>query len=76
MNPSKELVDEGQFDGTLTLRIASDAGEDALRTAAQGTEIASVDIKPAALASESDDKEPCNSGKKAGRHGQKNGCRG
>jgi two-component system chemotaxis sensor kinase CheA len=47
MNPSKELVDEGQFDGTLTLRIASDAGEDALRTAAQGTEIATVDIKPA-----------------------------
>jgi two-component system, chemotaxis family, sensor kinase CheA len=64
MNPSKELVDEGQFDGTLTLRIASDAGEDALRTAAQGTEIASVDIKPAALASESDIKSPATPAKK------------
>jgi two-component system, chemotaxis family, sensor kinase CheA len=47
MTPSKELVDEGKFDGILTLRIASDAGEDALRTAAQGTEIASVSIKAA-----------------------------
>jgi two-component system, chemotaxis family, sensor kinase CheA len=46
MNPSKEQVDEGKFDGILTLCIASDAGEEALRTAAQGTEIATVDIKP------------------------------
>jgi two-component system, chemotaxis family, sensor kinase CheA len=46
MTPSKELVDEGKFDGTLTLTIASDAGEDALRTSAQGTEIAAVEIKP------------------------------
>ena len=47
MTPSKEQVDEGKFDGTLTLRIASDAGEEALRTAAQGTEIASVGITAA-----------------------------
>ena len=47
MNPSKEQVDEGKFDGILTLRIASEAGEEALKTSAQGTEIASVDIKPA-----------------------------
>lgn len=46
INPSKEAIDEGEFDGVLTLRIASDAGEEALKTAASGTEIASVDIKP------------------------------
>ncbi|NMB78952.1 MAG: chemotaxis protein CheA, partial [Methanomicrobiales archaeon] len=34
-----------KFDGSLTLRIASDAGEEALKTAASGTEIASVEIK-------------------------------
>jgi two-component system chemotaxis sensor kinase CheA len=45
-SPSKDLIDEGKFDGTLTLRIASDAGEEALRTSAQGSEIASVDIRP------------------------------
>jgi two-component system chemotaxis sensor kinase CheA len=64
MNPSKELVDEGQFDGILTLRIASDAGEDALRTAAQGTEIASVDIKPATPPEESAAKSPATPAKK------------
>ena len=47
INPSKEAIDEGKFDGSLTLRIASEAGEDALKTAALGTEIASVEIKPA-----------------------------
>ena len=46
INPSKEAIDEGRFDGTLTLRIASDAGEEALKTAASGTEIAGVTIKP------------------------------
>jgi two-component system chemotaxis sensor kinase CheA len=47
MTPSKEQVDEGNFEGVLNLTIASDAGEDALKTAAQGTEIASVEIQPA-----------------------------
>ena len=47
ITPSKEAIDEGKFDGSLDLRIASDAGEEALRTAALGTEIASVEIKPA-----------------------------
>ena len=46
INPSKEAIDEGKFDGILTLRIASDAGEEALKTAASGTEIAGVDIRP------------------------------
>jgi two-component system chemotaxis sensor kinase CheA len=47
INPSKEAIDEGKFDGSLDLRIASDAGEEALKTSALGTEIASVEIKPA-----------------------------
>lgn len=46
INPSKEAIDEGNFDGVLTLRIASDAGEEALKTAASGTEIAAVGVKP------------------------------
>jgi two-component system chemotaxis sensor kinase CheA len=46
INPSKEAIDEGNFDGVLTLRIASEAGEEALKTAASGTEIAGVDVTP------------------------------
>jgi len=45
MQPSKEAIDEGKFDGTVTLALASEAGEEALKTAALGTEIASVEIK-------------------------------
>ncbi|WP_428370911.1 chemotaxis protein CheW [Methanoregula sp.] len=48
--PSKELVDEGQFDGILVVKIACDAGEDALRTAATASEIQSVEIKAGAVA--------------------------
>ncbi|HVP96157.1 chemotaxis protein CheA [Methanoregula sp.] len=44
IQPSKEEIDGGKFDGTFRLTIASDAGEEALRTAALGTEIATVDI--------------------------------
>jgi two-component system, chemotaxis family, sensor kinase CheA len=47
INPAKEAIDEGKFDGSLTLCIASEEGEEALRTAALGSEIASVEIKPA-----------------------------
>lgn len=46
INPTKEAIDEGKFEGSFDLRIGSDAGEDALKTAASGTEIASVEIKP------------------------------
>jgi two-component system chemotaxis sensor kinase CheA len=46
-SPSREAIDEGEFDGTLQLTIASDVGEDALKTAATGTDIASVEIIPA-----------------------------
>ncbi len=48
--PSKELVDEGKFDGILEVKIASDADEDALRSAATVSEIQSVEIKAAAVA--------------------------
>jgi two-component system chemotaxis sensor kinase CheA len=48
-NPTNEAIDEGKFDGSLDLRIASDAGEEALRTAALGSEIAEVVVKPAVI---------------------------
>ena len=47
VNPPLEAIDEGKFDGTLQLLIASDAGEEALKTAASGTDIAEVEIRPA-----------------------------
>ena len=47
VNPSLEAIDEGKFDGTLQLIIASDAGEEALKTAASGTDITEVEIRPA-----------------------------
>jgi len=46
-NPTKEAIDAGDFEGILELRIASDAGEEALKTSATGTEIAKVEIRPA-----------------------------
>jgi len=46
VNPSMEAIDEGKFDGRVELIIASDAGEEALKTAALGTEIAEVVIHP------------------------------
>jgi two-component system chemotaxis sensor kinase CheA len=53
IKPSKEDIDEGKFDGTFHLTITSDTGEEALRTAAQGSEIATVDIKAAETPAES-----------------------
>ena len=47
LNPSMEEIDEGKFDGRVELVIASDAGEEALKTAASGTDIAEVVIRPA-----------------------------
>jgi two-component system chemotaxis sensor kinase CheA len=47
VNPTMEAIDEGKFDGRLELVIASDAGEEALKTAASGTEITEVVIRPA-----------------------------
>ena len=49
-SPTKEELDAGTCDGTVTVRIASDAGEEALKTAALGSEIASVEIVPAGTA--------------------------
>ncbi|HTY15334.1 MAG TPA: chemotaxis protein CheA [Methanoregulaceae archaeon] len=37
--PSKEVVEDGQFDGSLSLRIRSDAGIDALKAAVAGTDV-------------------------------------
>jgi two-component system chemotaxis sensor kinase CheA len=45
-NPSREAIDEGVFDGTLILKMASDVGEDALKTAATGTDIVFVEVIP------------------------------
>ena len=42
ITPSQEAIDQGKFDGSLDIRIASDPGEGALRTAALGTEIAEL----------------------------------
>ena len=47
VNPSLEAIDEGKFEGTLQLIIASDAGEEALITAVSGTDIAEVEIRAA-----------------------------
>jgi two-component system chemotaxis sensor kinase CheA len=45
VHPPREALDEGEFDGTLRLVIASDAGMSALKTAASGTEILNVEIQ-------------------------------
>ncbi|WP_332449539.1 chemotaxis protein CheA [Methanoculleus sp.] len=37
--PSRELIEDGKFDGQFEVFIESEAGEDALRTVASGTEI-------------------------------------
>jgi two-component system chemotaxis sensor kinase CheA len=47
MNPTFEAIDEGRFDGRLELVIASDSGEEALKTAASGTDISGIVIRPA-----------------------------
>ena len=47
MSPSFEAIDEGKFDGRLELVIASDSGEEALKTAASGTDISEIVIHPA-----------------------------
>jgi len=45
VHPPREALDEGTFDGTLRIVIASDAGVDTLKTAATGTEILNVEIR-------------------------------
>ena len=37
--PARGLIEDGKFDGPFEIRIASEAGEDALRTVASGPEI-------------------------------------
>ena len=36
--PARDLIEDGKFDGPFEIRIASEAGEDALRTVASGPE--------------------------------------
>lgn len=62
ITPSKDDIDEGRFDGTVDLRISSDAGEEALRTAAHGSEIATVEIKPVEAVKQ--EKKPADTEKK------------
>jgi two-component system, chemotaxis family, sensor kinase CheA len=71
INPTREAIDEGQFDGTLTLRIASDAGDEALKTAATGTEIASVEITPVVRQESPGAKKPTEADKKPGTSADK-----
>ncbi len=44
--PSRQAIDEGAFQRDLVVEIASDAGEEALRIAATGSEIAEVSVHP------------------------------
>lgn len=62
IKPSKEDIDEGKFDGTVDLRISSEAGEEALSTAAHGSEIATVEISQAQAVKP--DKKPAEQEKK------------
>ena len=62
ITPSKDDIDEGKFDGTVNLRINSEAGEEALRTAAHGSEIATVEISQVQTVKQ--DKKPAEPEKK------------
>ncbi|MFA7072088.1 MAG: chemotaxis protein CheA [Methanoculleus bourgensis] len=42
--PTRDLIEDGTFDGPIEIRIASEAGEDALRTVASGTEISLLEL--------------------------------
>ncbi len=70
INPSRDDIDEGKFDGSLVLKIASDVGDDALKNAATGTDIASVEVaiagktEPLSSPKVSDETTPAESDKK------------
>ena len=42
--PTRDLIEDGKFDGPIEIRIASEAGEEALRTVASGTEISLLEL--------------------------------
>lgn len=48
--PSRELLEDGKFDGPFEILIESDAGEDALRTVASGTDITLLALSSPAAA--------------------------
>ena len=48
--PTMEQLDKGEFGGCLEVHVASDAGEEALRTAASGPDISEVLVEPGQVA--------------------------
>jgi two-component system, chemotaxis family, sensor kinase CheA len=42
--PARDIIEDGQFDGSFSLRIRSDAGIEALKTAVSGTDIMEIRI--------------------------------
>jgi len=44
--PSRDKIEDGIFDGTFEVVVESDAGEDALRTIASGTELSLLALSP------------------------------
>jgi len=45
--PPRELLEDGKFDEQFEIFIESEAGEEALRTIASGTEVSLIDLSPA-----------------------------
>lgn len=66
--PSRDLIEDGKFDGSFEVLIESEAGEDALRTVASGPEISLLSLSrssPPAVASV----PPAKTGETAGAPG-------
>ncbi|MDN7023390.1 chemotaxis protein CheA [Methanoculleus sp. FWC-SCC1] len=42
--PSRDLIEDGMFGESFSLRIASDAGEEALKTVASGADVTAVEV--------------------------------
>lgn len=49
--PSRDLLEDGKFDGPFEVLIESEAGEDALRTVASGPEISLLSLSPTSFPS-------------------------
>ncbi|MDV2482334.1 chemotaxis protein CheA [Methanoculleus sp. Wushi-C6] len=47
--PSRDLLEDGKFDGPFEILIESEAGEDALRTVASGTELSLLALSPSSF---------------------------
>ncbi|RXE55542.1 chemotaxis protein CheA [Methanoculleus taiwanensis] len=44
--PSRDLLEDGRFDGSFSLLVASDAGDEALATVASGADVVSATVTP------------------------------